>query len=200
MKGLPVTADPESADVIFISEDTPTDEKGVRDLAPILALIDKAKTTGAVLVLTSQVPPGFTRSLNLNIYHQAETLRIKDAIHRALYPDYIVIGCTAHISYSLLPEAYRKYLDVFKCPKFTVTYEDAEFSKIAVNMTLASQVENTNRLSEAAKKCGASWWHVAEVLKKDKRIGPDSYLTPGRWQDSTHLMRDFVTLEEISTR
>lgn len=200
-KGVPLTNDPEAADVIFISEDTPTSDKGDRNLFPIHFLIEKAKTTGAILVLTSQVPPGFTRSLGIsNIFHQAETLRIKDATYRALNPDYIVIGCPAYISYDLLPSAYRMYLDVFNCPKFPVTYEDAEFSKIAVNMTLAAQVESANKLSVAAHKCGASWWHVAEVLRMDKRIGKESYLTPGRWQDSKHLLRDYVTLEALSTR
>jgi hypothetical protein len=29
----------------------------------------------------------------------------------------------------------------------------------------------------------------------DKRIG--TYTTPGRWQDSIHLLRDYVTLKEI---
>src|SRR5207247_10162306 len=58
------------------------------------------------------------------------------------------------------------------CPVHIVTYEDAEFAKIAVNMMLAAQVDATNRLAAAARVAGAAWWHVAEVLKADQRIGP----------------------------
>jgi UDPglucose 6-dehydrogenase len=64
-------------------------------------------------------------------------------------------------------------------------------------MTLASQVDNTNRLASAAKKCGADWESIVTILKHDKRIGPHSYLTPGDWRASKHLMRDYYTLEEI---
>ena len=188
----------EQAEIVFVSEDAPTDEEGNRDLNPIRSLLQVAATAGCPVVLTSQVPPGFTRSLNLPaIYHQAETLRIKDAEARALSPEYIAVGCVTYQSYWLLPTAYRTYLEAFRCPVHIVTYEDAEFSKIAVNMTLAAQVDNTNRLENAAKKVGADWWHVADILRLDSRIGPHSYLTPGRWQDSKHLLRDHVTLKSI---
>ena len=70
-------------------------------------------------------------------------------------------------------------------------------SKIAVNMMLAAQVDATNNLSTVAKKVGADWEKVAHALALDKRIGPHAYLTPGRWQDSKHLYRDFVTLKAL---
>ena len=72
-------------------------------------------------------------------------------------------------------------------------------TKIAVNMMLAAQVDYTNRMSAACAKVGADWREVSKALKHDKRIGPEAYLTPGRWQDSKHLYRDYVTLEALST-
>ncbi len=185
-----------------MSEDTPTDAQGNRDLAPIRQLLGEASIYGVPIVLTSQVPPGFTRSQWLlpRIYHQAETLRIKDALERALNPDYIAVGCRTCQSYGLLPSVYQDYLDAFDCPKLIMTYEEAEFTKIAVNMFLAAQVDTTNRLAVAAKLSDASWLRVAEALQFDKRIGPEAYLTPGRWQDSKHLLRDHVTLEAILAR
>lgn len=199
-RGVSVTS-PEKAEVVFVSEDTPTDEQGNREVAPILRLVREAGRYGKPIVLTSQVPPGFTRSLGMErIYHQAETLRIKDADERALNPDYIAVGCPTEQSYLLLPPAYRAYLEAFKCPIHIVSYEEAELSKIAVNMMLAAQVDCTNRLAEAALKVGATWHFVAEILRCDKRIGPEAYLTPGRWQDSKHLLRDSVTLEEMLAR
>ncbi len=191
--GLPVTDKIQEADLIFVSEDTPTDENGVRDLDTIRMLVSAAETTEKPIVLTSQVPPGFTRSLNIpTIIHQAEPLRIRDAWERAIKPEQIIIGTEAAIS-----PHYAEYLLAFQCPVLRMTWEEAEFAKIAINMTLASQVENSNRLSAAAEKLGVRWDNVAKVLKLDRRIGPYSYLMPGTWQASKHLFRDSVTLQAI---
>lgn len=194
-KGFSICENPQNASLIFISEDTPTDDEGVRDLEPIRALVAEANQTSAQLVLTSQVSPGFTRSLNLkNIYHQAETLRIKDAEYRSLNPDYIAVGGPEGIC-----REYAMYLLSFHCPVIRMSWEEAEMSKIAVNMMLAAQVDYANAMSKVCEKVGADWSMVAKALHYDKRIGKESYLTPGRWQDSKHLYRDYVTLEALST-
>lgn len=194
-RGVPIVDAPNLADVIFVSEDVKTDDFGNRDVAPIREMVHSLTRFGKQIVLTSQVPPGFTRSLRLtNIYHQAETLRIIDAEARAYSPEYIAVGGPQGVS-----RHYAEYLLAFHCPVLRMSWEDAEFSKIAVNMMLASQVEYTNKLSEAAKKVGADWTNVTKALKLDGRIGPSAYLTPGRWQDSKHLLRDHVTLEQICT-
>jgi UDPglucose 6-dehydrogenase len=200
-KGVKVVDAPSAAEVLFVSEDTPTDMEGKRDLRPVIAYLVEARQLNKPIVLTSQVPPGFTRALGYpQIYHQAETLRIKDAMERALEPEQIIVGAPTYQSYALFPKAYRDYLEAFDCPVRIMRWEDAEFSKIAINMFLAAQVDTTNRLAAAAKLVDAHWWHVAEVLKLDKRIGPHAYLEPGRWQDSLHLLRDHYTLESILAR
>jgi UDPglucose 6-dehydrogenase len=191
--GFHLTHEPEAAAVVFISEDTPTDAQGNRSLIRIIDMVKHAATSGAQLVLTSQVPPGFTRALRVpNILHQAETLRILDAEERALHPEYIAVGGP----YAFHPE-YAEYLLTFQCPVLRMTWEEAEFSKIAVNMALAAQVDYTNRLSAAATKIGVKWENVTKALRLDSRIGAKAYLTPGRWQDSNHLLRDAITLVEI---
>src|SRR3972149_2865770 len=174
MKGLKLTDDPAQADLVFVSEDTPTDSRGRRDLELIRNLVmDTFGKTFAPLVLTSHVPPGFTRSLGVPIYHQAETLRVKDALERALNPEQHIVGCLDPLA--PLPKAFRQYLLAFPAPILKMSYESAEFAKIAINLTLASQVENTNRLCKAALKCGADWEDIVEVLQHDKRIGVHSY-------------------------
>ena len=186
------------ADLIFVAEDTPTEEYGARDQSIILDMVKRALASrheGAQIVITSQVEPGFTRSFGVaNIFHQAETLRIKDAFERALHPEYIIVGGEDCPNF-----AYAQYLSSYRCPLVFGTWEDAEFSKIAVNMMLAAQVDYANALSAAARKCGANWDKVCEALRLDKRIGPHAYLTPGRWEDSRHLLRDSVTLQKICT-
>ena len=199
-RGLKIAEHVDEADLVFVSEDTPTNENGERNLELIeeqLSLVNWKSTT----VLTSQVPPGFTRDRarilsNHELYHQAETLRIEDGLQRAMYPEMFIVG-TEHTDTPLIP-AYQEYLEAFDCPIYQVSYEEAEFAKIAINAILISQVETTNMLSAAADKVGADWAKVTQILRRDSRIGKYCYLTPGRWQNSKHLLRDYVTLTGIN--
>ena len=200
MRGFYVSSDPAEAELIFISQDTPTDENGFRNTSPIKALVlDIFAKTKGVIVLTSQVAPGFTRELGLPIFYMAETLRIKDAMARALEPEQFIVGKAAQCEE--IPAPLMNYMIAHKRAQIhEMTYEDAEFAKIAINAFLAAQVECTNRLSTAAIYAGAKWSQIALVLRADRRIGPHAYLEPGRWQDSRHLLRDHVTLEALLAR
>ena len=194
-KGLSITEKPVDADLIFYSQDTPTDALGNRNLEPIRAGIMLLSGLKKTLVLTSQVPPGFTRSLEIPIYYQAETLRIKDAMERALKPEMHIVGCRS--PRALLPTAYSDYLDAFDCPLLRMTFEEAEFAKIAINMNLIYQVNTTNTLSEVAHRIGVDWKVIRKVLQHDSRIGPKAYLEPGDWRESKHLLRDYVTFTSL---
>lgn len=203
-RGLPLTDDMAKADLVFVSQDTPTDNLGNRDLNPIEELV-RFVPIDMPLVITSQVPPGFCDRMRIGraahrTYHQAETLRTTgDGAERAMHPEMFIIGCEdRHANYLTdFPLAYYDYLHAFDCPILRMTFRDAEFAKLAINMTLASQVDNANRLSEAAVKCGADWGRVANALRHDSRIGKYAYLTPGSWKKSPHLLRDFVTMGSL---
>ena len=196
--GFTIVQKSNEAELVFISQDTAIDNNGKREENSLRKTISQVYESVTVpIILTSQVTPGFTRSLNLPIFHMAETLRIKDAAWRARNPDYIVLGCPKQ---DTLPVPIQRFVMPFAekgCNVIRCTWEEAEFSKIAVNMTLASQVENTNRLSKAAKSIGADWKQISWILSHDKRIGKHSYLEPGDWKKSKHLLRDHYTLTEI---
>ena len=196
-KGFELTGEIYKADLVFISQDAPTDKEGNRDLREIEAMTRNAvaQAKGKPVIVTSQVTPGWTRFLNLPVYHQIETLRIVDAMERAMDPEMHVIGC--YDPREPLPAVYQEYLNAWPCPKFRMSYEEAEFTKIAINTFLAAQVDTTNTLAAAAKRCAANWETIALALRWDKRIGQYAYLKPGRWQDSSHLLRDAVTLETL---
>jgi len=203
VRGLEIASCLGDASTVFICDDTPTNDEGIRNQEYIhklcLDVIEEVSGSETSIIITSQVEPGFTRKIadlaSWYVFHQAETLRIKDAFHRAIAPDYIIVG-----GEDCPNGEYAKYLLSFGCPIILGTWEDAEFSKIAVNMMLAAQVERTNMLAEAAAKVGANWEKVCQALRADKRIGPEAYLTPGRWEESSHLLRDWVTLEQIRTQ
>lgn len=199
-KGFDVDCTPDEADVIFISEDVETDANGVRNLDRVRWNVDEHRhlADSKQLVLTTAVPPGFTRSLGIpNIIHQPELLRIKDAEERARNPEQIIMGFGTYPNGVDRDSAYWAYCRAWDCPKVGMTWEDAEFAKMAINAHLIQQVEFTNCMAGLAGKCGANWEHVATCLRHDSRIGPRAYLTPGRWEDSPHLLRDWVSLNEI---
>lgn len=194
-RGHEVT-DADHAKIVFIAKDTPTGEDGSRDLSEIRKMVTHAYETyhWAAIVLCSQVPPGFTRSLDLcGLVNLAETIRIEDAIQRMMHPEMFVIGTMQGDSYRV---EIRRYLESFDCPIFQGSWEDAEFAKIAINMTLASQVESATRLAKAASHYKADWGFIQRVLRHDSRIGKFAYLTPGDWRKSSHLLRDAKTLED----
>ena len=201
--GVQQTMDEAKATLLVIDQDTPPNEAGIRDLDYIDHVV-MTVYTGQPVILTSQVPPGFTRKMEQHIgagiFHMAETLRMKDAMSRAIRPEQFIVGVPDPKEY-VLPTEFLTYMYAHRPNKVhIVSYEEAEFAKIAINMFLAAQVDTTNRLAKAAAKCGANWGAVADILRSDGRIGPRAYLEPGRWQDSRHLLRDHVTLEEILAR
>ena len=52
IRGFQLTNDPAAADLIFVSEDTPTDEHGNRDLLPIRKLMEVALAHDAPIIIT----------------------------------------------------------------------------------------------------------------------------------------------------
>jgi UDPglucose 6-dehydrogenase len=200
-KGFQVLDQPEGANLVFVSLDTPTDERGNRYLGPVEKLFSYALSLMKPVVLTSQVPPGFTRAHCQGgslVYHQAETLRMDDALPRAMYPDMLIVGCAHHDS--VIWPTYREYLEAFDAPILKMSYEDAEMTKMAINYSLAMQVETANFLSGIAKKAGADWGRISRALRHDSRIGKYAYTSPGEWKNSLHLLRDYITLQELHAR
>src|SRR5262249_34124609 len=93
-------ADLGRCDLVYISPDVPTNDKGESDLTGIRALIETVVPVlapAATLVVLCQVPPGFTRSLRTPApdrrFYQVETLVFGRAVERAMKPERYIIGC-----------------------------------------------------------------------------------------------------------
>jgi len=182
------------ADLVLISQDTPTDAVGNRNLSPIIQHVyETLRATDVPVILTSQVTPGFCRQFNTDrLYHQAETLRIVDAFSRAMQPEQLIIGKYKPYD-AYVHQVVQDYLALWGAMPDVVycSYEDAEFAKIAINVTLAHQVTLANALSVRASAVGAKWDVIRRILANDSRIGPDAYTKPGDWRRSPHLLRDY---------
>jgi UDPglucose 6-dehydrogenase len=191
-------ADLVRCDIIYIATDVPTDDRGASDLSGIRRLIGSvvpAMREDAILVILCQVPPGFTRGLELpleRLYYQVETLVFGRAVDRAINPERFIVGCADPAQ--PLPPAYGRFLDAFGCPLLPMRYESAELAKIAINCCLVASISVANTLAELCEQIGAVWSEISPALKLDKRIGAHAYLAPGLGIAGGNLERDLATV------
>jgi UDPglucose 6-dehydrogenase len=195
--------------LVIVARDVPTDSANATDLGPVLDLIDAAVPylrPHAVVVLMSQVPPGFTRSLEARVrsarpdlpftlYYWMEMLVFGDAVRRCLEPERFIVG--AADPDMPLPRLLGRGLERFGCPVLRMSYESAELTKTAINLYLAGAVTYTNLLADVCGTVGADWGEVAPALRLDKRIGAAAYLQPGLGIAGGNLERDLCTLRDL---
>ena len=199
---LTITHDPSQlarCALVFVTLDT-------SDVAAVERLLESAVPHlrhDAVVVVMSQVRPGTTRRFAIRwkprtFYYLAETLITGKAIERCLRPDRFIVG--------LLGEGWKgslsarmplwSALERFHCPIFAMSYESAEFAKLAINLYLASSIEYSNRMALAAGRIGADWLNeVVPALRLDPRIGRDAYLLPGTL--GPNIRRDVTTYGKL---
>jgi UDPglucose 6-dehydrogenase len=195
------TSDPamlSGCDLVYVAPDVPTDDRGGSDLGPVDAMLEVAlnATRGdAVVVVLSQVPPGFTRKRQRpgrSLYYQVETLIFGRAVERALKPERYIVGCADPAQ--PLPAAYRGFLSAHGCPVLPMRFESAELAKISINMCLVASVSTANTLAEVCEHIGADWSEIVPALRLDRRIGQHAYLAPGLGIAGGNLERDLATI------
>ena len=191
-------------DLVYIAPDVPTDDTGQSDLTRIDGLIREVDTVmraDAVMVVLSQVPPGFTRERMRQgrlLHYQVETLIFGRAIERARFPERFIVGCAEPSR--PLPAVFAQFLASFECPILPMRYESAELAKISINMCLVASVGVANTMAELCEQTGADWSEIIPALKLDRRIGPYSYLSPGLGIAGGNLERDLATVLTLAER
>lgn len=191
-----------ACDIVYVAPDIPTDDEGrsdTRGLSDLIHEVNKVLAPHALLVVLSQVDPGFTRRLTApppeRRFYQVETLIFGRAVERATKPERYIIGCSEPSV--PLPSAYRSILEAFSPNILPMRYESAELAKISINFCLVASVTVANTLAEVCETIGADWSEIAPALKLDRRIGAYSYLTPGLGISGGNLERDLRTVLEI---
>ncbi len=186
-------------DLIFVSLDLKTNKKGKSDTKLLEKLIKKTLlhiSSKTILIILSQVKPGFTRSINFDnrrLFYQVETLIFGQSLKRALKPERIIVGSSSKV----LPKKYSKFLKSFNCPIIEMSYESAEFAKISINILLASSITASNLLARLSKKISADWSEIKPALKLDKRIGKNAYINEGLGISGGNLERDMFTIKTM---
>jgi UDPglucose 6-dehydrogenase len=199
------SADPaelHACDVIYVAPDVPTDDTGKSNLATLDALLEftlKSTRPDAVVVVLSQVPPGYTRARQQPgrlLYYQVETLIFGRAVERATKPERFIVGCPDPAQ--PLPAAMSAFLQSFGCPILPMRFESAELCKIAINCCLVSSISVANTLAELCEGIGANWAEIVPALKLDRRIGAHAYLAPGLGIAGGNLERDLATVVRLA--
>jgi len=192
-----------ACDVIYVAPDVPTDDQGRSDVSGLTALVRGTAAVmdpGAVMVVLSQVPPGYTRTLGVlspeRLYYQVETLVFGQAVERAMKPERTIVGCADPAR--PLDARLRAVLDGFGCPILPMRYESAELAKISINCCLVASIVVANTLAELCEQIGADWSEIAPALKLDRRIGPHAYLAPGLGIAGGNLERDLATVQRLA--
>ena len=194
----------ELCDIIYVSMDIETESNGTSNLKPIHKLMNKILSHlnyNKILIVLSQVPPGFTREyskIKPFLFYQVETLIFGNAYERAMYPERIIVGSAdPNID---LPKVYLNFLHDFNCPIINMKYESAELSKISINLFLLSSLSTANKMAEICESINADWHEIIPALKLDKRIGSHAYLSPGLGVAGGNLERDLKTISLLSQK
>lgn len=197
--------------LVVVALDVPTDENNVSGVGAVSDLIERAVPylrQDVVLVVMSQVPPGFTHELEerlratrpelrFQLFYLVETLIFGNAVQRALEPERFIVGCAEPDE--ALPAVWADGLKRFGCPILPMRYESAELTKTAINLYLIGSVTYANALSDLCEALGADWSEMMPALRLDKRIGPAAYIRPSLGVAGGNLERDLVTLRNLAT-
>jgi UDPglucose 6-dehydrogenase len=207
---LTVTADSAhalaDADVVWVTFDTPVNDRDEADvpwLRERLERIAEQLRPGTVVLISSQAPAGFTRSLEadwagrgLHFAYSPENLRLGKALEVFRKPDRVVVG--------VRDEAGRAAVEALLAPFHAriewMTVESAEMTKHALNAFLATSAAFANELARLCESVGADAKEVERGLKSEIRIGPRAYLAPGAAFAGGTLARDLRYLVGFGER
>ena len=197
--------DCEKSDLIFISLDSKTNKLNQVDLSDINKIFKKILklniSNHIPIIFLSQLPLGFCENISKNIkndiYYQVETLVFGNAIHRAKFPERIIVGSK---NKKINNKNYIKLLKKFRCPIINMNYLSAELTKIAINIYLISTISTTNYLTMLGEKIDFDWEVISDALKLDKRIGKYAYLRPSLGLAGGNLERDLNSLDLLSRK
>jgi UDPglucose 6-dehydrogenase len=184
------------AAVLWVAFDTPVNECDEADVPWVrgrLEAIADAIPAGTLVLVSSQVPVGFTAALardwegrGLPFAYSPENLRLGQALESFDRPDRIVVGVRDDADRAPLAELLRP----FSSRIAWMSIESAEMTKHALNAFLATSVAFANEVARVCEVVGADAKDVERGLKSEGRIGPRAYLSPGAAFAGGTLARD----------
>ncbi len=197
-----------TADIVWITMDTPVDEQDIADVdsvvKEIIQLFPHLKQD-SILLISSQVPVGTTRKIldycrkeypekQVSFACSPENLRLGKAIQVFTQPDRVIVGLECEADKEKITALFHP----FTTNLVWMSIESAEMTKHALNAFLATSVVFINELSTLCESVGADAKEVERGLKSEERIGPKAYLRPGTAIAGGTLARDVNFLTQLS--
>lgn len=185
-----------NAEVLWVTFDTPVNEQDEADVLYVrerLQHISGELRPGTLVLISSQVPVGFTRRLaadwtgkGLKFAYSPENLRLGKAIDVFCRPERVVLGSDTDAERPRLEALFGPF-----CQRIEwMSLESAEMTKHALNAFLGTSVTFINELARLCERVGADAKAVERGLKSEGRIGPKAYLSPGGAFAGGTLARD----------
>ena len=209
---LSFSSDPQralaSADVLWVTYDTPVDDDDRADEAFVVERIARLFPhirSGATVLISSQLRAGSTRKLRerfereqpgreVGFAYSPENLRLGKALEVFLQPDRIVIGTDDARSREQLTRMLGNLAERAEW----MSTESAEVTKHALNAFLALSISFANEVAGICERVGADAKEVERGLKSERRIGPGAYLGPGAAFAGGTLARDVQYLRALA--
>jgi UDPglucose 6-dehydrogenase len=193
-----------SADLLWVSYDTPVDDDDQPDVRPVLEGVNRSLPylpDGAMVLISSQIPAGTCRLLeerypDRRFAYSPENLRLGQAIENFFHQKRILLGTRGTEDAARLSDL----LSNFSMTIIQVRVESAEMIKHAINSFLALSISFMNEVARVCEQVGADAREVERGLKSEARIGPKAYLSPGGPFAGGTLARDVMTLDHLASR
>ena len=206
-----------SADMIFISVNTPTKIKGVgagqasdikwveksaRQVANYAKgttiVVEKstlpvktAETIKAILEITNQKQTINTSNKQFFILSNPEFLAEGTAIKDLENPDRVLIGGDNQEAINALENIYLNWISGEKIIKTNLW--SSELSKLTANAFLAQKISSINSISAICEETGANIKEVAQAIGMDTRIG-NKFLSAGPGFGGSCFKKDILNL------
>jgi UDPglucose 6-dehydrogenase len=199
-----------AADLVWVTFDTPVNQDDEADVELVVGRVQELfphLTSGAVVLISSQVPVGTTARLEqafaavaagrlVEFGYSPENLRLGRSLDVFRKADRIVVGTRTAEARARISQL----LEPLGRPIQWMRVESAEMTKHAVNAFLATSVVFINEIAAACEATGADAKEVERALKSESRIGPGAYLGPGAAFAGGTLARDVAFLLGIGSR
>ena len=208
-----------SADMIFISVNTPTKTKGIgagqaSDLKWIEACAREVATfaqghtivvekstlpvkTAEVIknILEASQPKPNERKKSFEVLSNPEFLAEGSAIKDLLEPDRVLIGGESNDAIKALSNIYSNWVPIEKILHTNIW--SSELSKLTANAFLAQRISSINSISAICESTGADVREVSRAIGLDSRIGT-KFLDSGPGFGGSCFKKDILNLVYLS--
>ena len=210
-----------TADMIFISVNTPTKKKGIgagqaSDLKWVEAcarqvslyakghtiVVEKstlpvrtAEVIKSILETVQESNPNIEKAATFDVLSNPEFLAEGTAIQDLLYPDRVLIGGENEIAISSLANIYIKWVPQNKI--LITNIWSSELAKLTANAFLAQRISSINSIGAICEATGADVREVSRAIGSDSRIG-SKFLDSGPGFGGSCFKKDILNLVYLS--